>query len=143
MTKPVENHNTSALPLAVSANFGFSPFTGGYGLEFQASHFALELSNFTINTKYYFKPFEDSMFVGIYKANDFNSNEDDSHTDNFIDDMFDSYYRKWGIGMGYTWQWESGVRFSLSSAVGLGSPARVEEENSSRFQFGFTFGYQF
>jgi len=94
--------------------FGFSPFDGILGLEYQKKNhsFGIGLPGH-LSYRNYANPYQDTKFWGIYLGS-FSLSDTDKTIDN---EKFTEVERSYfGVGIGYRWQWPSGWNVSASIA---------------------------
>lgn len=99
--------------------FGISPFSGILGVEFQKGNnaFGIALPD-RISYRYYFKPYQDTKFWGLYLGKYNLDGKDTNKTYNHNGINYSNVGRSYvGAGIGYRWQWPSGWNTSVSIAL--------------------------
>jgi len=95
--------------------FGFSPFDGILGLEYQKNNhsFGIGLPG-RYSYRYYIKPYQDTKFWGVYLGGYSSDNINKTLDGNEFTKVKYAYV---GAGLGYRWQWPSGWNVSASIAL--------------------------
>lgn len=99
--------------------FGLSPFSGLLGLEYQKGNdaFGFGLPG-RVSYRYYFKPYEDTKFWGVYLGKYSLDGGESNKTYSFEGVNYSNVDRAYvGAGVGYRWQWPSGWNTSVSIAI--------------------------
>jgi hypothetical protein len=128
--------------------FGLSPYIGVIGFEYLTKNHSISVGlPGMLSYRYYFKPYEDSKYWGVYLGG-FNG-DGLSRTVNGV--LYDKVKSKFtGVGIGYRWQWYSGWNINASISLNYtnnkytnpGSFQTTTEKEFSVFP-GLNAGYQF
>lgn len=128
--------------------FGFSPFTGVFGFEYQNENHVVGVGlPERVFYNYYFNPYGDSKFWGVYVGT-YDYDEYDAQVNGRFFRQIDR--KSVGAGVGYRWQWASGWNATAAIAIEYNdneysnpnSSIRYSEQVLSLFP-GLTLGYKF
>lgn len=131
---------------------GVSPFLGILGFEYQSRNNAYGIGfPGRLSYRYYFKPYQDTkfwgMYLGRYSSNGTDNNKTYSHEGVNYSNVERAYI---GAGIGYRWQWPSGWNTSVSIAIeysddDYSNPATGQIANDTgAYPFpGLNVGYKF
>ena len=99
---------------------GISPFVGLIGFEYQKGHNAFGVGGLfsRISYRYYYKPYSDTKFWGMYLGR-FHPGRRDTNKSYTLNGVTYSDVETTviGVGIGYRWQWSSGWNASASIAL--------------------------
>lgn len=133
--------------------FGFSPFVGLLGFEYQKGNNAYGIGlPGRISYRYYYKPYQDSKFWGMYLGSFSPDCSNTSKQTCYLDGIDYSHVKRSyiGAGIGYRWQWPSGWNASASIALeyydkDYFNPATSQEVTDSDLILfpGLNIGYKF
>ena len=132
--------------------FGLSPFSGILGFEYQERNNAYGIGlPGRISYRYYFKPYQDTKFWGVYLGKYSLDGGESNKTYSFKGVNYSNVDRTYiGAGVGYRWQWPSGWNTSVSIALeysddDYSNPATGQfAADSGVFPFpGINAGYKF
>lgn len=131
---------------------GVSPFTGILGFEYQQENHAIGLGlPDRITYRYYFKPYQDTKFWGVYLGGHSLNSSDTNKTYSLHGVNYNEVERSYiGAGIGYRWQWPSAWNVNASIAIEYfddkySNAATLENDTDSGiFLFpGINIGYKF
>ncbi|HEX5055806.1 MAG TPA: hypothetical protein VFX02_04840 [Gammaproteobacteria bacterium] len=138
---------------AYNVTFGFSPFDGFIGFEYQYGKHSFGIgAPGRFSYRHYADEFSDSLFWGVYLGQD-SYDENNETVDGHLYRAFETEY--FGFGMGKRWQWPSGWHVNLSAAIEhyeeeysnpefpLNGASWKKKEEGFRLMPGFTVGYKF
>ena len=95
--------------------FGISPFVGVLGFEYQNGHHSVGVGvPEVISYRYYFKPYQNTKFWGVY-AGKHDFEESNERVEGVFFRDFEATFI--GAGAGYRWQWPSGWNVSASLSM--------------------------
>lgn len=127
-------------------SFGLSPYFGILGLEIQEGKHSISIGiPETISYRYYFEPYQNTKFIGVFYSK-WSSDEHDDYHNGFYYTDFESI--SYGLGIGYRWQWASGWNTTLSLSLYdyddtySNTSAYLEESGVLIFP-GLNFGFKF
>jgi hypothetical protein len=96
-------------------SFGISAFDGFFGFEYQNGHHSFGIGTPThFSYRYYFDPYQDSKFWGVYFGS-YSLEDEPDELDGVVYRDFASQY--FGFGGGKRWQWPSG--WNMTAGVAL------------------------
>lgn len=135
-------------PRFFNISFGFSPFDGILGLEYQFGHHSVGAgAPGHFSYRYYFDPHEDSVFWGLYFGR-YDVEENNERVGGIV--FRDYETRFYGVGTGKRWQWPSGWNVTTSLALEYyedeySNPGalRTRTENGVFLVPGIAVGYRF